>query len=108
NPPVSLRVWEWLGMAVFAAVAWSFMKGFRISAGLDRRRLERLLLGIQVALGAIALTVPEIWAFSALIVWAVAIVGLGAYVLLLVVRVSRNRKVDHPYLLSVAAAVAAL
>ncbi len=106
SPPLPLRLWDWLGGAALAAVAWCFMKGFHATGGFERRRLERRVLAAQAVLALAALLVPELWAFAALVVWIFATAGVGAYVVSLVVRVIRRRKVEYPILLTITSCVA--
>lgn len=108
SPPISLRLWDWLGAAALAAVAWCFMKGFHAAGGLERRRLERIVLGGQAALALAALLVPQLWAFAAIVIWIIATAGLGTYVVWLVVRVIRRRKVQYPVLLTIASGIASV
>lgn len=108
GPPIPLRLWDWLGAAALAAVAWCFMKGFHAAAGLERRRLERIVLGGQAALALAALLVPELWAFATIVLWIIATAGLGTYVVWLVVGAIRRRKVEYPVLLTIAAGVASV
>lgn len=106
SPPIMLRIWDWLGGAALAAVAWCFMKGFHAAGGFERRRLERIVLGGQAALALAALLVPQLWAFAALVIWIFATASVGAYVVWLVVRVIRRQKVEYPALLTITSCVA--
>jgi signal transduction histidine kinase len=106
--PVSGRVWEWFGQAVMSTIVLALMAGFHRALQLRRRRLERAAVVAVLITAAVTAALPTAYAFHGILAWSSTNATVAAYVVVLMILASRQRRVKHPWVLRLVSAVAVL